>query len=79
MRSVSYGLVAIIETLLRRLCVFKLKKIFFLFGCAGSLLLRVAFTGCSEWQLLFIVVHRLLLAVASLVEEHRLRTCGDWA
>ena len=27
---------------------------------------------CSEWGLLFIVVHRLLIAVASLIAEYRL-------
>ena len=31
-----------------------------------------AFSRCSEWGLLFVVVHRLLIAVASLVVEHRL-------
>ena len=31
-----------------------------------------AFSGCSEWGLLFIAVRRLLIAVASLVAEHGL-------
>ena len=31
-----------------------------------------AFSSCSEWGLLFIAVHGLLTAVASLVAEHRL-------
>ena len=31
-----------------------------------------AFSSCSEQGLLFIEVHRLLFAVASLVAEHRL-------
>ena len=31
-----------------------------------------AFSSCSEWGLLFIVVHGLLIAVASLVAEHGL-------
>jgi len=30
------------------------------------------FSSCGEWGLLFTVVHRLLIAVASLVVEHRL-------
>ena len=34
------------------------------------------FSGCSEWGLLFIVVRRLLIAVASLVAEHGLQACG---
>ena len=33
--------------------------------------------NCSRWGLLSIVVHRLLIAVASLVVEHRL--CGALA
>ena len=31
-----------------------------------------AFSNCGEWGLLFIVVHRLLIVVASLVVEHGL-------
>ena len=31
-----------------------------------------AFSSCGEWGLLFVVVHGLLIAVASLVAEHRL-------
>ena len=31
-----------------------------------------AFSSCSERGLLFVVMHRLLIAVASLVVEHRL-------
>ena len=31
-----------------------------------------AFSSCSEWRLLFIVVCRLLIAMASLVAEHGL-------
>ena len=31
-----------------------------------------AFSSCGEWELLFIVVHGLLIVVASLVAEHRL-------
>ena len=31
-----------------------------------------AFSSCGEWELLFVVVHGLLIAVASLVVEHRL-------
>ena len=38
----------------------------------GSLLLPRLFSGCSERGLLFIVVHRLLMTVASLVEKHGL-------
>ena len=31
-----------------------------------------AFSSCSEWGLLFVVVHGLLIVVASLVAEHGL-------
>ena len=41
--------------------------IYFVFGCAGSLLLCGLFSSCGEQGLLFIVAHRLLIAVASLV------------
>ena len=44
----------------------------FIFGCAGSLLLCRLCSGCSE-QGLLIVVSGLLIAVASLVVEHRLQ------
>ena len=35
-----------------------------------------AFSSCGERGLLFIVVHRLLIAVASLVVEHALQARG---
>ena len=35
-----------------------------------------AFSSCSEQELLFIAVHRLLIGVASLVSEHRPRFMG---
>ena len=47
-----------------------------------------AFSSCGEWGLLFVAVHRLLIAVASLVAvgawasvvaAHRLSSCGSWA
>ncbi|KAG5193532.1 hypothetical protein MJG53_019625 [Ovis ammon polii x Ovis aries] len=41
-------------------------------SCTGSLLLRGLFSSCSEWELLLIVVHELLIVVASLVVDHRL-------
>ena len=47
--------------------------IYFIFGCVGSSLLCAGFfSGCSEQGLLFVAVHGLLIAVASLVAEHRL-------
>ena len=43
-----------------------------------------AFSSCSKWGPLFIVVHGPLTIAASLVVEHRLQThrlsnCGSWA
>ena len=35
-----------------------------------------AFSSCSEWELLFVAVRRLLIAVASLAAKHRLQACG---
>ena len=35
-----------------------------------------AFSSCSKQELLFVVVRRLLIVVASLVAEHRLQARG---
>ena len=35
-----------------------------------------AFSGCGEWGVLFVVVRRLLIVVASLVVEHGLQVRG---
>ena len=54
---------------------FKYKFIYFylfIFGCVGSSLCVRAFSSCGKQGLLFIAVHGLLIAVASLVAEHRL-------
>ena len=48
----------------------------FIFGCAWSSLLCRLVSSC-EWGLLSIAVHRLLIAVASLVAEHGLQ--NTWA
>ena len=50
----------------------KLINFFFFFGCVGSLLLHMAFSSCGEQGLLFVAVHGLLIAVASVVVEHGL-------
>ena len=44
----------------------------FIYGCVGSFCCPQAFSSCGERGLLFVVVHRLLIAVASLVAEHGL-------
>ena len=52
-------------------CLFK--SFLFVFGCLGLRCCMRAFSTCSERGLLFIVVvHGLLIAVASLVAEHGL-------
>lgn len=59
-----------------RLCLsrdgFFKKIIFFIFHCAMSLLLCGFFSSCCEQRLLFIAVYGLLIAVTSLLAEHRL-------
>ena len=52
--------------------VFTIPFFFFFFFCFGSSLLCAAFSSCGERGLLFVVVHGLLTAVASLVAEHGL-------
>ena len=47
---------------------------FFFLAALGLHCCIWAFSSCSEWGLLFIEVHGLLIAVASLVAEH-----GLWA
>ena len=50
-----------------------LKKIvLFIFGCAGSSLLRGLFSSFGEWELLFVVVCGLLIVVTSLIVERGL-------
>ena len=48
-----------------------LKKLI-IFGCAGLLCCLRAFSSSREQGLVFVVVRGLLIAVASLVVEHRL-------
>ena len=51
------------------------KFIYFIYLFLAALVLHFcawAFSSCGEWGLLFVVVHRLLIAVASFIAEHRL-------
>ena len=53
--------------------ILKLLPLFYLFLAAlGFCCCARAFSSCSERGLLFVVVHRPLIVVASLVVEHRL-------
>ena len=60
------------------MCIFiyyYFKKYFiylFIFRCVGLRCCVQTFSSCSEQGLLFLVVHGLLIAVASFVAEHRL-------
>ena len=44
----------------------------FIYGCAGSSLLCQLLSSYGDWGLLFIAVHRLPIAAASLVAKHGL-------
>ena len=46
--------------------------IFYFWLCCVFVAVRGLFSGCGELGLLFVAVHRLLIAVASLVAEHGL-------
>ena len=48
------------------------KNFFIILGCSGSALLQVAFCSCSDWGYSLVLVHRLLIVVAFLVEH------GPW-
>ena len=77
------------------LILFYFKFIYLFLATLGLCCCARAFSSCGEWRLLFVVVHGLLIAVASLVEprlqmrglgscgswalEHRLNSCGTWA
>ena len=51
---------------------FKKCMYLFIFGCVGPSLLHAGFLWLRRAGLLFVVVRGLLIAVASLVAEHRL-------
>ena len=55
------------------LFIYFYKFIYFTFGCVlGLRCCARAFSSCGKRGLLFVAVRRLLIAVASLVGEHRL-------
>ena len=56
---------------------FFLNKLIYLFlAVLGLCCCAWAFSSCGEWRLLFVAVCGLLVAVVSLVAEHRLYACG---
>ena len=58
---------------------FKNKFIYLFLAVLGLRCCAQAFSSCGERGLLFLVLWGLLIAVASLVVEHRLSSCGSWA
>ena len=50
--------------------------IYLFLAALGLCCCKQAFSSCGEWGLLFVAVHGLLIAVASLVAEHRLQAHG---
>ena len=57
---------------LKRIPFFKYKFIYLFLSVLGLRCWVQAFSSCGEWGLLFVGVCGLLIAVASLVVEHRL-------
>ena len=47
---------------------------FLIFGCIGLCCYVRAFSGCGMWGYSLVVMHGLLMTVASLVAEHRLQS-----
>ena len=50
--------------------------VFYFLAALGLRCYTWAFSNCSQWGLLFVAVHQLLIAVASLDVEYRLYECG---
>ena len=50
-----------------------LKKIYFILAVLGLCCCTWSSSGCSDWGPFFVMAHGLLIAVASLVEDHRLQ------
>ena len=59
--------------------IFKIYRIYLFLAVLGLRCSAQAFSSCGERGLLFIVVRGLLIAVAFLVAEHGLSSCGVWA
>lgn len=57
-------------------CDISLLTVLFIFGYAGSSLLRRLFCSWGEWGLLFVAMYRLLIVVASFVAEQGLQARG---
>ena len=61
---------------LRNLFISFLNNLFYFWLCWVFVAARGLFSGCGERGLLFVVVCRLVIVVASLVVEHGLQICG---
>ena len=60
------------SSLCEYLVYFFFNKYFYFLAVLGLCCCAWAFSGCGEQGLLFVALHRLLIAVASLVAEHGL-------
>ena len=58
---------------------FLINLIYLFLAALGRHCWEGAFSSCGERGLLFVAVHVFLIAVASLVAEHRLSSCGSRA
>ena len=63
-----------LQFMLQRFCLFFV--IYLFMAALGLRCCTGAFSSCGEWVLLFVAVHGLLIAVASLVAEHGLQALG---
>ena len=71
--SISILQQSTLDTTVPHLTYFFFNKFIYLFLAALGLRCSTpAFSSCGEWGLLLVTVHRLLIAVASLVAEHGL-------
>ena len=57
---------------INKVFIFFYKFIYLFLAALGLCCCARAFSSCGEWELPFVVVRGLLIAVASLVAEHRL-------
>ena len=74
----------VIATFIYLFIYFKIYFIYLFLAALGLRCCAQAFSSCGEQGLLFVVVHRLLIMVASLVAEHGSRhagcsSCDLWA
>ena len=67
-----HGMTQIFSSSFYFFLIYLLIYLFLFLAALGLRCCARAFSSCSEWGLLFVVVRRLLILVASLVAEHGL-------